>query len=115
MEYNGYRSIKEYESECARIGYTTRRVPFRKGYEKYFALITAPPGHPTGTSVQCWTLFTADEKAQVLQGITGSGTPDLSAHGYYPEIPDSSPTETAPALEIVEDGSVFPQLSLLAL
>ena len=74
MEYNGYRSIKEYESECARIGYTTRRVPFRKGDEKYFALITAPPGHPTGTSVQCWTLFTADEKAQVLQGITVSST-----------------------------------------
>lgn len=33
MEYRGFRSIKEYESECARIGFKTRRVPFHKGKE----------------------------------------------------------------------------------
>ena len=28
MEYHGFRSVREYESECARLGFTTRRVPF---------------------------------------------------------------------------------------
>ena len=64
-----YRSIKEYENECARVGFTTRRVPFHKDGEAYFALITTPPGHPTGTSIESWTLFTADETSQVLDGV----------------------------------------------
>lgn len=131
MDFNGFRSIAEYEIECARLGYATRRVPFRKGSEKYFALITAPPGHPTGTSVQSWHLFTADETAEVLDGIISGSTMDpaeymrngvdvnyfgkLAAHGYEPEIPDCSVAETAPALslELVEDGTGFPQFSLL--
>ena len=63
MEYHGFRSIKEYENECARVGFTTRRVPFRKDGEPYFALITTPPGHPTGTSIESWTLL--DRKSVV--------------------------------------------------
>ena len=128
MEYHGFRSIKEYESECARVGFSTRRIPFHKGSEKYFALVTTPPGHPTGTSTEGWTLFTADESAQVLDGIISGGMMDpanymrdgldvnylgkLAAHGYFPdEI--AAKSAPAPILEIVEDGSDFPQLSLL--
>ena len=130
MEYHGFRSIKEYESECARVGFSTRRIPFHKGSEKYFALVTTPPGHPTGTSIEGWTLFTADESAQVLDGIISGGMMDpanymrdgldvnylgkLAAHGYYPEesAAKSAPAPP-PALETVEDGTDFPQFSLL--
>ncbi len=103
MEYRGFRSIKEYESECARIGFKTRRVPFHKGDETFFALITTPPGHPTGTSVGSWTLFTADAMTQVMDGIISGGAMDparylrdgldvnylgkLMAHGYQPDCP----------------------------
>ena len=130
MEYHGFRSIKEYESECARVGFSTRRIPFHKGSEKYFALVTTPPGHPTGTSIEGWTLFTADESAQVLDGIISGGMMDpanymrdgldvnylgkLAAHGYFPdEI--AAKSAPAPALEIVEDGTDFPQFSLLSM
>ena len=128
MEYHGFRSIKEYESECARVGFSTRRIPFHKGSKKYFALVTTPPGHPTGTSTEGWTLFTADETAQVLDGIISGGMMDpakymrdgldvnylgkLAAHGYFPdEI--AAKSAPAPILEIVEDGSDFQQLSFL--
>ena len=95
MEYHGFRSIKEYENECARVGFTTRRVPFRKDGEPYFALITTPPGHPTGTSIESWTLFTADETAQVLDGVINGHDANylgkLSAHGYRPDNPRRPP------------------------
>ena len=133
MEYHGFRSVKEYESECARLGFTARRVPFRKGDDQFFALVTAPPGHPTGTSAEAWTLFSADETEIILDGVISGGMMDpakymrdgvdvnylgnLAAHGYYPEIPDSSAAESAPVpvlpLEIVEDGTGFSQFSLL--
>lgn len=99
MEYHGFRSVKEYERECVRIGFKTRRVPFCKGDEKYFALITTPPGHSTGTSVESWTLFNAGETEVVLEGVISGGTMDpaeymrggvdvnylgkLAAHGYH--------------------------------
>lgn len=112
FDFHGFHSLREYEAECARVGHATRRVPFRKGDEKYFALITTPPGHPTGTSVETWTLFDAAETAQVLDGVINGLDANflgkLAAQGYYPE--ESSP---APALEIVENGTDFPQLSLL--
>ena len=53
MDYHGFRSVKEYEKECARVGFSTRRIPFHKGNEKYFALVTSPP--KTGTSIEAWT------------------------------------------------------------
>ncbi|NCE63041.1 hypothetical protein D1159_00245 [Pseudoflavonifractor sp. 524-17] len=125
MEYHGFRSIKEYEIECARVGFTTRRVPFRKNDEKYFALITTPPGHPTGTSVESWTLFTADESAQVLDGIISGGMMDpakymrdgldvndlgkLAAHGYRPDEPQDTPAPASAALEypVGEGGQIY--------
>ena len=128
MDYHGFRSVKEYEKECARVGFSTRRIPFHKGSEKYFALVTSPP--KTGTSIEAWTLFTADETAVVLDGIISGGMMDpaqymrdgldvnylvkLAAHGYYPEeAAAKSAPAPAPALEIVEDGTDFPQFSLL--
>lgn len=132
MDYHGFRSVKEYENECARVGFSTRRVPFHKGNEKYFSLVTTPPGHPTGTSIEAWTLFTADETAVVLDGIISGGMMDptnymrdgldvnylgkLAAHGYHPDNPEEAVNPSpasAPALEIVEDGTDFPQFSLL--
>lgn len=104
MEFHGFRSIREYESECVRIGFTTRRVSFHKGGEKFFALITTPPGHPTGTSIETWHLFTADETVEVLDGII-SGSIDenylgeLAANGYYQDDPEGPP------LVIADDGS----------
>ena len=138
MEFHGFRSIKEYEKECARVGFSTRRVPFRKDGEKYFALITGGP--KTATSIETWHLFTADESKELLDGVISGGAfmhaedneygpgymqkgvdvnylGKLAAHGYYPEIPDSSAAESAPVpvlpLEIVEDGTGFSRFSLL--
>lgn len=132
FDFHGFHSLREYEAECARVGHATRRIPFRKGSEKYFALVTTPPGHPTGTSIEAWTLFTADETAVVLDGIISGGMMDpakymrdgldvnylgkLAAHGYYPDSPDEAANPApapAPSLEIVEDGTDFPQFSLL--
>jgi hypothetical protein len=108
MEFNGFRSISQYESECARFGYTTRRVPFHGPEGACFVLFTAPPGHPSGTSVQAWNLFTADETKELLDGVVSGGAffkahadergpgyirdgldvnflGKLYAHGYYPD------------------------------
>ena len=108
MEYHGFRSIKEYENECARVGFTTRRVPFHKDGEAYFALITTPPGHPTGTSIESWTLFTADETAQVLDGVINGHDANylgkLSAHGYRPDNPQALGGKAAPALRRAQRG-----------
>ena len=120
FDFHGFHSLREYEAECARVGHTTRRVPFRKGSEKYFALVTTPPGHPTGTSVEAWALFDAAETAHVLDGVINGLEVNylgkLAAHGYYPEesAAKSAPAP-APSLEIVEDGTDFPQFSLLSM
>lgn len=113
MEYHGFRSLSEYERECSRLDFKTRRVPFHDGDGgKFFALVTSCPGHPTGSSVESWTLFTADESARVLDGIISGGTMDparylrdgldvnylgkLAAHGYYPDGTQPSPAPAAP-------------------
>lgn len=110
MEYHGFHSVKEYESESARVGFTTRRVPFHKGDEAYFALITTPPGHPTGTSVEGWTLFAADETAQVLDGVINGHDANylgkLAAHGYYPDKTQEAPAPTAPEYPTTADGQI---------
>lgn len=68
MEFNGFRSIAEYESECKRFGYATQRVPFQRDGVEYFALVTTPP-NPTSDHCDSWHLFTADENVEVLQGV----------------------------------------------
>lgn len=94
MEYHGFRSIKEYENECARVGFMTRRVPFHgNDGAAYFALVTAPP--KTATSIEAWTLFTADEGRAVLDGIINGLDANylgkLAAHGFYPDNPQDAP------------------------
>lgn len=112
MEYHGFRSIKEYENECARVGFTTRRVPFHKNNKKYFALVTTPPGHPTGTSVEAWTLFTADETAAVLDGVINGLDVNylgkLAAHGYRPDESQDAPAPApaAPEYPVGEGGQI---------
>lgn len=69
MEFNGYRSISEYESECKRLRYTTQRIPFYRDGAEYFALITKPPGADSPTCCFSWHLFTADESTEVLDGV----------------------------------------------
>ncbi len=111
MDYHGFRSVKDYESECARVGFTTRRIPFHDNDgAAYFALVTSPP--KTATSVEAWTLFTADEGRAVLDGIISGGMMDpakylrggvdvnylgkLAAHGYFPDNAQDAPAP-APA------------------
>ena len=107
--------VREYESECARLGFTTRRVPFHhESGAACFALITAPPGHPTGTSIESWTLFDADETRQLLDGvINGHGANylgKLAAHGYRPDEPaaaaDPQPIPQ-PAAQLIDDSGQF--------
>ena len=121
MEYHGFRSVKEYENECARLGFTTHRVPFHDdGGNAFFALITNPP--KTATSVESWALFTADETRAVLDGIISGGMMDpakylrggldvnylgkLAAHGYYPDGPQEAPAPAAPEYPADADGQI---------
>ena len=121
MGFHGFRSIGEYESECARVGFSTRRVPFHNGSEKYFALITGGP--KTATSIETWHLFTADETAEVLDGIISGGMMDpakymrngldvnylgkLAAHGYYPDNPqDAPPVPSLPEYPEADGGQI---------
>lgn len=148
MQYNGFRSIREYESECARLGFTTRRVVVTSSIslasgqaqklthsavpplptesaslgfggdpksEDYILLITTPPGHPTGTSIESWTLFDAGETRQLLDGvINGHGANylgKLAAHGYRPDaaaVPQDAPQSTQqPAAQLIDDNGQF--------
>lgn len=107
MQYNGFRSILEYESECARLGFITRRVGFHhESGAACFALITTPPGHPTGTSIECWTLFDAGETRQLLDGVINGHLSNylgkLAAHGYHPDDPTAPAPQ--PAATIDSDG-----------
>ena len=96
MEYHGFRSVREYESECARLGFTTRRVPFHhESGAACFALITAPPGHPTGTSIESWTLFDADETRQLLDGVINWPL-TATAPTNPPPRPTHSPSRSPP-------------------
>lgn len=84
MDFHGFSSIKEYEKECARLGFKTERVPFHKDKKMYFVLVTTPPNHPNGTSVEAWHLFTVDERREVLEGIVSDAyIKDLAKNGYH--------------------------------
>lgn len=85
VEYHGYRSVREYERECARVGFQTRRVPFQKGGETYFVLITSPPR--SGSSIEAWALFTIDENLLIMEGVIngfeGNYLDKLADNGYH--------------------------------
>lgn len=92
MEFNGFRSISEYERECSRSGFTTVRIPFRKGEESFFVLLTGL-STPSPTSAVSWNLFSSDEKVHVMEGVLKSGedrylkelAEKLAALGYHQE------------------------------
>ena len=102
-----------------RLGFTTRRVLFRhESGAACFALITTPPGHPTGTSIESWTLFDTGETRQLLDGvINGHGANylgKLAAHGYRPDgsdaaaVPQAAPQPTQqPAAQLIDDSGQF--------
>ena len=102
MEFNGFRSISEYESECRRLGYTTQRIPFHRDGAEYFALVTGLAAQ-SSSSCQSWHLFTADESTEILDGVifpcervhplTGEILPpgktldqQLAAHGFTKKL-----------------------------
>lgn len=70
MKFNGFRSIAEYESECARLHYSTTRIPFHRGNEKYFILVTGSPNYGNKPGTVCsWHLFDIAETEELLDGI----------------------------------------------
>lgn len=102
MEYHGFRSIREYERECRKHGLNTERIPFQRGGEQFFVLITSPP--KTATSVEAWALFTADETEQLLDGVINGVNANylgkLAAHGYFPENDQGIAQQTGDQLSL---------------
>ncbi len=102
MQYSGFPSIHAYEQECARIGHSTQRIPFRKHSTDYFVLVTHP-ADSSGTSCSAWSLFDMAETTELASGIISSmdfctrgalqGGVDtnylgkLARLGYYPTEP----------------------------
>ena len=68
MKFNGFRSISEYEQECQRLGWKTRRVPCSREMERYFILIVTPP-QGSGSAIEAWHLFDMAETREVLDGV----------------------------------------------
>lgn len=87
MKFNGFRSISEYENECMRLGFSTKRYPFFKDGENFFVLVTEPPTK-TPTSVKSWHLFSVDEKLELMDGVINGDDSNylgkLAAAGYFP-------------------------------
>lgn len=107
FSFRGFRSLQEYESECARAGYATRRVPFHKNGFPCFVLIVSPP--KTATSVEAWTLFPADESAPLLSGVINGYDSNylgkLADNGYYPADTAPAPLPAAePSLSVDDCG-----------
>lgn len=67
MEFQGFRSVSEYERECSRLGYSTRRESFTNGNENCFALITSARTSPS--AVESWHLISEDETHEIMNGI----------------------------------------------
>ena len=102
MQYSGFQSIHAYEQECARIGHTTQRIPFRKSGVDFFVLVSHPPGS-SSTSCSAWSLIDKDETKELSSGVISSlqmlqngalqdGTDTnylgkLARQGYFPAEP----------------------------
>ena len=86
MMFNGFRTIAEYESECSKHGFATERVPCQRGDEQFFVLITRPRQGTLSTCIHTWHLFTADESAELLDGVINGVDANylgkLAAHGF---------------------------------
>ena len=113
-QFQGFCSVSDFERECSRIGYRTKRVPFyRQGStETFFALIT---DGPTATSIKSWNLLTGDETAHILSGVMMKSllfpeadidyTGKLAIYGFFPD----APAPIAPEYPTADDGQIcFP-------
>ena len=70
LQFHGFRSISEFEHECQKLGYVTKRTPYhRSGDSRSYFLLTVIDPHPTQTSCDSWYVFTSDETAEVLSGV----------------------------------------------
>lgn len=87
MQFNGFRSISEYEDECRSHGFVTKRIPFSRGGENFFVLMTSL-AHPSPTSVSAWSLFPVDESKEILSGVDNGLRVNylgkLESQGFYP-------------------------------
>lgn len=87
MGFKGFRSVREYEAECARLGFPTERIPFHWGKDAFFVLVTGAP-IPSDTAVKSWHLFHVGGEDEIMSGIVSDGVAwmdALAAHGYFPD------------------------------
>jgi len=115
MQFHGFSSIAAYERECSRTGFTTERQTYHKDGEDYLLLITRL-AQPSGTSVDTWHLFTADETREVLSGIMPHGTSaagQLAQRGYFSdETPAEDPAPAAPEYYAEDSAGDWQQYAL---
>lgn len=90
MKFHGFNSIADFEKACWACGQTARRLPFHKGDEAYFVLVTGF-ARPTPTSIEGWHLFPMDESKELLEGVINGCDANylgkLAKHGFYPDVP----------------------------
>ena len=88
MKFKGFRSIAEYERECASHGFITCRIPFTRGNEKFFVLITALR-HGSPAAIASWHLIREDESAELMDGVIDGNDENylgmLAKHGFFQE------------------------------
>ncbi len=87
MQYSGFPSIHAYEQECARIGHTPQRIPFRKNGADFFVLVSHPPGD-SPTSCSAWSLIDMDETRELSSGIISSS--QMLQHGALQDGTDKN-------------------------
>ena len=91
FDFRGFHSLKEYEKECKRVGYSTRRVPFQKDGKEYFVFVISPP-KKTITSVEGWYLFEKEDEDYLLDCVIGLCPQNyigkLAQNGFHPCDPD---------------------------
>ena len=118
MQFHGFTSIAEYERECARTGFTTERKSCHDGSGSAYILLITRLAQPSGTGVDTWHLFTADETREVLSGIMphgGSAAAQLAEHGYISDDPADAPQEppaAPPELHAEDAGGEWAQYAL---
>ena len=87
MGFHGLASVGEYEAAARSHGLRTRRIPFHRGRESFFALVTESAKSRPG-AVKIWTLMTADESREIMSGVIdgqySSYIGKLTKAGYYP-------------------------------
>ena len=106
-KYKGYRTIREYEADCAEAGHFAERVPFHRENERFFVLRVGQKNPVPGSRYAVeWNLFSENEREWLLNGADlreADGSPAkgamiggenvnflgvLAAYGYFPDDPE---------------------------